>query len=130
MANINAFPTADVTSMAEFTGFTLTEIQAPGFTDENLVGLMNSFYAGDLTPIVNPGQGIRSPEAVAELEAKLSEKGGVGGLLGFLVDLGNEIQDTTKKVIEPLAATLAVSPLILLAGITLAILLLARKGKA
>ena len=104
--------------MVETAGFTLIEIQAPVFTDENLAGLMRSFYAGTLDIVVNPGQGTAAG------------KPGLSRTLSFNLEvLAEDIEAATRRVLKPLGSILDLSPLILLGGITTAVLLLARKAK-
>ncbi len=64
MADLNRYPIADVTAMADTSGFNLTELRSPTFTDGLLDAKMREFYAGTLEQVVNPGQGTRDPTAV------------------------------------------------------------------
>lgn len=59
MANLNLYPSQDVVDMATVSGFTTFELGRDAITDATLAGLMSAFYAGTLTQVVNPAQGIR-----------------------------------------------------------------------
>lgn len=106
--------------MAETTGFTLSEIQQPGFTAANLAGLMSSFYAGTLSQVVDPGQGTRPPEAVF-LETFFS---GVGE---DVADIGERIAGGTRDTAGALLSAFKAAPLILLVAGVVAVLVLTKK---
>lgn len=126
MANTSRFPIEDVVSMSELTGFNLQEIEGGAWTNALLDSTMSQFYAGTLSAIVNPGQGTRSPR---EVFISTFLKGTGRDIAGFGSALAKQARDITKSVLEPVTKLLKASPLILVGGIALAIILLTRKVK-
>lgn len=125
MADINRYPISDVTSMAELTGFNMTDIRS--WTDTLLDAKMAEWNAGTLSGIVNIGQGQRPPGAVfAETFASgvshdVSE---IGIAIGNAANALGRAPGEIARRLEELGDLL---PILLVGGAALAILLLTRK---
>lgn len=64
MANLSLYPVSDISQAADAAGFSVFELSTVAWTDNNLIGLMDRFYSGELTePLVDPSQKISEEDA-------------------------------------------------------------------
>lgn len=125
MADVNRYPIADVTSMAELTGFNMTDIRS--WTDALLDAKMAEWQAGTLTGVVNIGQGQRPPEEVFR-QTFISGVGHDVSEIGIALSeaaraLGRAPGEIARRI-EELGDLL---PILLIGGLAAALFILAKK---